>query len=82
MSSFGYLKTLPIDYLKIDGNLVKNIANDLTDFAMVETINRIGHIMGLRTIAEFVENDAILVKLREIGVDFAQGYGLHKPESL
>ncbi len=82
MSSFGYLKTLPIDYLKIDGNLVKNIANDLTDFAMVESINRIGHIMGLRTIAEFVENDAILVKLREIGVDFAQGFGLHKPESL
>mgnify|MGYP001618938152 CR=1 FL=1 len=82
MSSFGYLKSLPVDYLKIDGLLVKNIANDLTDLAMVESINRIGHIMGLRTIAEFVENDAILAKLREIGVDYAQGFGLHMPESL
>ncbi len=82
MSSFGYLKSLPVDYLKIDGLLVKNIANDLTDLAMVESINRIGHIMGLRTIAEFVENDAILAKLREIGVDYAQGFGLHIPESL
>ncbi len=82
MSSFGYLKTLPVDYLKIDGLLVKNIAGDQTDLAMVEAINRIGHLMGLQTIAEFVENDAILAKLREIGVDFAQGFGLHKPESL
>ncbi len=82
MSSFGYLKTLPVDYLKIDGILVKNIADDVTDFAMVESINRIGHLMGLRTIAEFVETTAILIKLREIGVDFAQGFGLHKPESL
>ncbi len=82
MSSFSYLKMLPIDYLKIDGALVKSIAEDRMNLAMVESINRIGHIMGLKTIAEFVENDAILVKLREIGVDYAQGFGLHKPESL
>ncbi|MHB8624266.1 MAG: putative bifunctional diguanylate cyclase/phosphodiesterase [Sulfuricaulis sp.] len=82
MSSFGYLKTLPVDYLKIDGILIKNIADDVTDYAMVQSINRIGHLMGLRTIAEFVETTAILMKLREIGVDFAQGFGLHKPESL
>jgi diguanylate cyclase (GGDEF)-like protein/PAS domain S-box-containing protein len=82
MSSFAYLKTLPVDYLKIDGNLVKNIVDDVTDLAMVESINHIGHLMGLRTIAEFVETTAILMKLREIGVDFAQGFGLHRPESL
>lgn len=82
MSSFNYLKSLPIDYLKIDGTLVQNIAEDRTNLAMVESINRIGHIMGLKTIAEFVEDESILAKLREMGVDFAQGFGLHKPELL
>ncbi len=76
MSSFAYLKNLDVDYLKIDGALVR----DMVDFAMVEAINRVGHVMGLQTIAEFVENDAILAKLRELGVDYAQGYGLHQPE--
>jgi len=55
---------------------------DPVDFAMVESINRIGHVMGIKTIAEFVENETILGKLREIGVDSAQGYGIHKPEAL
>ncbi|WP_324778579.1 EAL domain-containing protein [Thiobacillus sedimenti] len=82
MSSYSYLKNLDVDYLKIDGAFVKDMALDPVDFAMVESINRIGHVMGIRIIAEFVENGAILAKLEELGVDFAQGYGIHKPEAL
>jgi len=81
LSSFAYLKTLPVDFLKIDGAFVRNIANDPMDRAIVEAMNRVAHVAGLRTIAEFVENDAIVQVLREIGVDFAQGYGIGKPES-
>ncbi len=80
VSSFAYLKNLPVDNLKIDGSFVKDIVDDPIDFAMVQSINQIGHVMGLRTTAEFVENDAILSRLREIGVDYAQGYGIHRPE--
>ncbi len=82
MSSFAYLKNLPIDFLKIDGVFVKDIAHDPIDFAMVKSINEIGHAMGLKTIAEFVENNAILKKLEEIGVDYVQGYGIGYPEPL
>jgi diguanylate cyclase (GGDEF)-like protein/PAS domain S-box-containing protein len=79
MSSFAYLKNLPVDYLKIDGNFVKEIVEVPTDLALTAAINQIGHVMGLKTIAEFVENDAILQKLTEIGVDYAQGYGIARP---
>jgi len=65
--------------VKIDGAFVKEMANDATDRAMVEAINHIGQMMGKRTIAEFVENDRTLALLRDIGVDFAQGYGIAKP---
>jgi diguanylate cyclase (GGDEF)-like protein/PAS domain S-box-containing protein len=82
LSSFTYLKNLPVDILKIDGVFIKDILNDPLDLAMVKSINEIGHVMGKRTVAECVENTAILQKLREIGVDYAQGYGVGKPRPL
>ena len=82
LSSFAYLKNLPVDYLKIDGMFVKDIVEDPIDYAMVKSINEIAHVMGKQTIAEFVENDAILEKLRVIGVHFAQGYGIGRPRPL
>lgn len=82
LSSFGYLKNLPVDYLKIDGIFVKDIVDDPIDRAMVKSIHEIGHVMGMKTIAEFVENDAIKEMLKEIGVDYVQGYGIGKPMPL
>ncbi len=79
LSYFGYLKNLPVDYLKIDGMFVKDIVDDPIDYAMVKSINDIGHIMGMKTIAEFVENNEIERMLAEIGVDYAQGYGVEMP---
>ena len=80
LSSFGYLKSLPVDYLKIDGAIVKDIVTDDTSAAMVAAINEVGHTMNLLTIAEFVENDAIKSCLERMGVDYAQGYGIGRPE--
>ena len=79
LSSFGYLKNLPVDYLKIDGMFVKDIIDNPVDHAMVKSINDIGQVMGMQTIAEFVENDEIKGMLREIGVNYAQGYGVGVP---
>jgi len=79
LSSFAYLMNLPVDYLKIDGIFVKNITHNLISQAIVEGFNRIAHAMNLETVAEFVEDEAILEKLREIGVDYAQGYGIARP---
>lgn len=81
-SSYSYLKHLPVDYVKIDGMFVRDITRNVNDHAMVKSINEIGHFMGKQTVAEFVENDAILDQLREIGVDYAQGFGIEKPRLL
>jgi len=82
MSSFAYLKYLPVDYIKIDGVFVRDMAEDPMDQAIVEAINRIAHILGLKTVAEYVEDANILERLRAIGVDYAQGYFVAKPEAL
>ncbi|MBA6413030.1 EAL domain-containing protein [Parahaliea sp. F7430] len=79
LSSFSYLRRLPVDYLKIDGVFVRDIVADKTDLAMVRAINDIGRTLGKKTIAEFVENDETLALLKEMGVDYVQGYGLHYP---
>jgi diguanylate cyclase (GGDEF)-like protein/PAS domain S-box-containing protein len=82
MSSFAYLKNLPVDSIKIDGAFVRDMLSDPMDFVMVEAIARIGRVMGLTTIAEYVENDEIVQRLTELGVDYAQGFGVHRPEPL
>ncbi|MCB1719693.1 MAG: EAL domain-containing protein, partial [Candidatus Competibacteraceae bacterium] len=69
-SSFGYLKVLPVDFLKIDGGFVQDIGHDPIDKAMTETINRIGHIMGMKTVGEFATSETVIGDLRAIGVDF------------
>lgn len=81
-SSYAYLKNLPVDFLKIDGMFVKDINSDPENYAMVESINHIGHVMGRRTIAEFVENPEILQTLSKLGIDYMQGYGIAKPSAL
>lgn len=80
MSSFTYLKNLPVDYLKIDGYFVKTMLENKVDMAMVKSIHEIGNVMGLKTIAEFVENDAIMAELTKMGINYGQGYGIGKPE--
>jgi diguanylate cyclase (GGDEF)-like protein/PAS domain S-box-containing protein len=82
LSSFGYLKNLPVDYLKIDGSFVRDIEHDPMALAMVDSINQIGHVAGMRIIAEYVENTAIRERLQALGVDYAQGYGVARPEPL
>jgi EAL domain-containing protein (putative c-di-GMP-specific phosphodiesterase class I) len=79
LSSYTYLKQLPVDFLKIDGSFVRDIVDSPIDFAMVKSINEIGHALGKTTVAEFVENDAILTKLAQIGVDYVQGYFVGPP---
>ena len=79
LSSFSYLKNLAVDYLKLDGCFVKNMVNDPIDKAMVKAINQIGHTMNIKTIAEFVEDEATLHAVNEIGVDYAQGYFIARP---
>ena len=82
LSSFSYLKNLPVDFLKIDGSFIRNIVQDPIDQSMVHSINQIGQVMGKATIAKFVENKAIWVILAKIGVNYAQGYGIGRPVML
>jgi EAL domain-containing protein (putative c-di-GMP-specific phosphodiesterase class I) len=80
LSSFSYLRKLPIDFLKIDGLLVKDILDDPTDFTLVKSINEISKSMGKRTVAEFIESPRLLNAVRDIGIDFAQGFHIGAPE--
>jgi EAL domain-containing protein (putative c-di-GMP-specific phosphodiesterase class I) len=80
LSSFGYLKHFPVDFLKIDGSFVREILRDPIDREMVRSINEIGHLTGKQTIAEFAENAEIIQMLTSLGVDYAQGYGVAQPQ--
>ena len=82
MSSFAYLKYLPVDYLKIAGMFIEDMANDAMDHAIVNAINQISHILGMHTVAESVENAATLEMIRTLGIDYVQGYFVAKPEAL
>ncbi len=82
LSSFAYLKALPVDFLKIDGNFVRDIIDDEVDRAMVGAINNVGHTLKLKTVAEFVNDEKILKVLDQLGVDYAQGYAIAKPKML
>jgi len=82
LSSFSYLRDLPVDFLKIDGELVQSLLDDRIKRAMIESINQIGHVLGIQTIAEWVENRQTLEALKELGVDYAQGYWLCRPQPL
>jgi EAL domain-containing protein (putative c-di-GMP-specific phosphodiesterase class I) len=82
LSSFAYLKSLPVDFLKIDGFFVRDMVDDRINFELVKSINDIGQVMGKKTIAEFVENDETLEALKEIGVDYAQGFAIARPQPI
>jgi ammonium transporter, Amt family len=82
MSSFNYLRNLGVDFLKIDGAFVVDAAKDPVNRAMVDAINRVGHTMGIQTIAEWVEDEATAAQMREIGVDYVQGFGVARPRPL
>ncbi|MCH7636951.1 MAG: EAL domain-containing protein, partial [Proteobacteria bacterium] len=82
LSSFTYLKNLPVDYLKIDGQFIRNVADDHIDESMVVAISQVGHAMGIETIAERVETKKVLDKLGSLGIEFAQGYYIARPTSV
>jgi EAL domain-containing protein (putative c-di-GMP-specific phosphodiesterase class I) len=82
LSSFMYLKTLPVDYLKIDGQFISHVADDPVDRSMVEAIGKVGKALGIETVAECVESQAVLDELARLGIDYAQGYFLARPEPI
>ncbi len=79
LSSFMYLKTLPVDFLKIDGQFISHVAQDPVNRSMVEAIGKVGRALGIATVAECVETEAVLAELKRIGVDYAQGFYLAHP---
>jgi EAL domain-containing protein (putative c-di-GMP-specific phosphodiesterase class I) len=82
MSSYSYLKHLPVNYIKIDGSFVRGMLEDPVDRAVVESINQIAHDLGMKTIAEFVESEEILAALADIGIDYAQGTAIGEPQAV
>jgi diguanylate cyclase (GGDEF)-like protein/PAS domain S-box-containing protein len=82
LSSYAYLRNLSVDFLKIDGSFVRNIADDPVDLALLRSMNEIGQLLGKKTIAEFAENERVIQKLREVGVDYMQGHGVSRPVPL
>jgi diguanylate cyclase (GGDEF)-like protein/PAS domain S-box-containing protein len=82
LSSFKYLANLNVDYLKIDGSFIKAMSSDPAAYAIVEAINEVGHVMSIKTVAEFVEDQATLTRLETLGMDYAQGFGIAKPQPL
>lgn len=79
LSSFDYLKNLPVDYVKLDGSLIKDVAINKVSQAMVHAINYVSHVMDMKSIAEYVESTEILEQLQRVSIDYAQGYGIGKP---
>jgi EAL domain-containing protein (putative c-di-GMP-specific phosphodiesterase class I) len=79
MSSYAYLKNLPVDFLKIDGVFVKDIARNTSDYAVAKSVCEIGHFLGKTVIAEFVQDRETVSVLKDIGVDYVQGYGVERP---
>ena len=82
LASYGHLKHLPVDYIKIDGSFIRSVADDVADLALVRSINEMGHLMGKRTIAEYVENDQIRALMADNSMDYVQGYGIEKPRPI
>lgn len=82
MSSFAYLRTLPIDYLKIDGHIVKDLLDDPVNRAMIHAIRQVAEVMGVHTIAEWAENGRMVEELGRLGIDYVQGYGVARPRQL
>ena len=81
-ASYGYLRELPVDYVKIDGCFVKNLAVNAKDYAIVKSIQDVCRVMGIETVAEFVENQEIIDRLQAIGINYAQGYAIGRPQPL
>ena len=79
LSSFTYLKNLPVDFLKIDGEFIQNVCEDSIDMSMVDAINKIGRAMGIKVIAERVETPEVLAKLADMGIEYAQGFHIAEP---
>jgi EAL domain-containing protein (putative c-di-GMP-specific phosphodiesterase class I) len=80
LSTFDYLKQLNVDYVKLDGSLVRDVATSRVSQAMVHAVNYVAHVMGMKSIAEFVESQAIMTALKKLSVDYAQGYAIGKPQ--
>ena len=80
MSSLNYLKNLPVDHLKIDGSFIRHITADPIDAAMVEAMAKVASVMGIKTVAEYVDSEPTRAMLEQLRIDYVQGFGIHKPE--